>query len=54
MAEMAVLLYLIDKSDERIQNLKFWLKKKMNGTWGTSVHFHSIEKFRIFFDEFHV
>jgi len=28
MAEMAVLLYLIDKSDERIQNLKFWLKKK--------------------------
>ena len=41
---MAVLLYFIDKS-ERIQNLKFWLKK-----WnlGSSVHFHSIGKFSTF------
>ena len=46
---MAVLLYFIDKS-ERIQNLKFWLKK-----WnlGSSVHFHSIGKFRNF-DKFHL
>ena len=47
MAEIAFLFYLIDNTDERIQNLKFWLKK-MNETWGTSVYFHSIGKFRIF------
>jgi len=44
---MALLLYLVDSSDERIEKFKI-LAEKMNGTWGISVHFHSIHKFRIF------